>query len=141
MNLDDFLDLIDQHGPKPGVWPPAERESMLELLRQSPEAARLLDISRSIDADLAGFEHVVTPGLKGRILAHAAINPPTNPPTVLERFLDWLTAALWRPVLLSVAPLALGTLLGTNLPSAVADNDASLDIAGLLLDEVYTRYE
>jgi len=141
MNLNTFLDLLDQYGPEPANWPEAERESMLALLQDSPEAARELAISRDIASELALLEHSVTPGLKGRIVALAAAHQPSPFDRFFDQFLGWLTAAFWRPALLSVAPLALGTLLGMALPATSSDTEPSLDIAGLLLDEVYTHYE
>ncbi|MBM4206013.1 MAG: hypothetical protein FJ194_18005 [Gammaproteobacteria bacterium] len=137
MNLNTFLDLLDQYGPEPVKWPETERETMLEFLQTSPEAARQTALSKGIESDLARLEHTVTPGLKGRIVALAAAQEPS----FFDPFLSWITASFWRPALLSVALLALSVLLGMALPSVPSENEASFDIAGLLLDEVYTHYE
>ncbi len=134
MNLTTFLELLDRHGPEDSAWPQNHRDAMLAFVRESSEAARQLEYSREIYAELHALEHAVAPGLKSRILAQAT----TEKPSAVDQFFNWLTAALWRPALLSVAPLALGTLLGMNLP--VVD-DASWNVAGLLLDEVYSHYE
>lgn len=137
MNIDTFLDLLDRHGPEMANWPPDERESMQGFLRESTEASRQLALASRLRDELhalATVPHGVTPGLQGRILALAA----TREPSAVDRFLAWLTAAFWRPALLSMAPLALGAILGINLPQG---DDASWHITGLLLDEVYTSYE
>jgi hypothetical protein len=134
MNLAAFLDLLDRHGPEVADWPPEQRESMQAFVHESAEAARQLGLASRIRHELASLPHAVTPGLQGRILALAAASQPSP----ADRFLAWLTTTLWRPALLSVVPLALGAMLGMNLPRG---DDASWNITGLLLDEVYTSYE
>ena len=134
MNTGTFLELIDQHGSRPDDWPSALRPAMLDVLRESPEAASGHARLVQLEVELAKLGHVVTPGLQGRILALAGAGSISG----ADRFFNWLTAAIWRPALLSVAPLAFGAVIGMNLP---ASDDATLDIAALLLDEVYTSYE
>lgn len=134
MNLTTFLDLLDRHGPDQANWPPDQREPMQAFIRGSTEAARQLALARRLEDELASIPHTITPGLQGRILALATAHRPS----IVDHFLDWLTAAFWRPALLSVAPLALGAMLGLNFPQG---DDASWNITGLLLDEVYTSYE
>jgi hypothetical protein len=136
MNLQEFRELLDHHGSDSSGWPEALRAQALQLTLASVDAARELATARRLDDTMRQADHIVTPGLGRRIKALAQ----TRHDTALDQFVHWLISAFWRPVLLSVVPLLLGTLLGTSLPVDQAPDEA-LNMAGMMLDEVYIDYE
>lgn len=140
MNPESFMNLLDRHGARPERWPPPVRAEMESFLRQSASAREAFDALQELEEGLRQLEHTVTPGLEARIMALAgqARSPGMAPPSLPDRFLEWLTGALWRPALLSLAPLLLGAVLGMNIDPG---EDASMNMTGLLLDEVYANHE
>lgn len=140
MKLDTFITLLDQHGTRQERWPQTVRAQMEALLAQSVAARDAFSSMQDLEDQLRQIEHTVTPGLEHRILSLATASRPAEPvaPSLFDHFLDWLTAALWRPALLSLAPLVLGALLGVSIEPL---EDESMNMAGLLLDEVYAQHE
>ncbi len=108
MDLEQFNELLDQHGPTIDTWPAALREDAQALLAASPEAADALADAQTLANLLTAMPAAPAPGhLAAKIVASAAdVDDPW------QRLLDWLGARLWRPVLAAGLPLAVGFAVG-----------------------------
>ena len=117
-----FEALLDRHGAEQADWPTALREQALKLLASSDDAKRLYDEARLLDGTLDTIlvEAPRPLGLKTRILA----NTPRRDP-----WLDWFTVRIWRLVVLSCLPLALGFAVGANFADDATDLEDQVLIA------------
>ena len=105
-----FENLLDSYGANPAAWPPALRAAALALVAGEPVAKRLLEEASALDAALDALPAAPVPaGLQARIMAN--LDAPA-PQFRLERGLQWLSAALWRPLALGALPLLFGFSLG-----------------------------
>ena len=131
MELQHFLEHLDELGPDLERWPAAIRQDARKLLEQSPAAADALADAKTLANLLAALPPVRAPAhLAGRI-AGAVADPP-------QRLLDWLGASLWRPAVAAGLPLAFGFLVGVLLPpSQTDDSEMMLDIGLMAFAESY----
>ena len=124
MTESDFEDLLDRHGADIALWPADQAHAANLLLARSAEARALREQAQNVETLLAdALPELVPIGLKNRILAHVGTDPGDRP-----AWLDWLTAAFWRPVTLAMVPLVLGFALGVSFPEAVEDYDDDVSL-------------
>ncbi len=125
---------LDRWGSNLDSWPTSAREQAKRLLGSSPEAIHLMRESAALETALAELrEHRATPGLNNRILGQL----PTR--DGLQRMVDWLTGALWRPALAAAVPLALGFILGTMIPEE--DSQLADELSLLVFSSTYEELE
>jgi len=125
---------LDRWGSNLEGWPTSAQEQTKRLLASSPEANRLMQESTALEIALAELRgHRATPGLDNRILAEL----PNR--DVLQRMVDWLTGALWRPALAAAVPLALGFVLGTMNPAE--DSQLADELSLLVFSATYEELE
>ncbi|MEQ8194536.1 MAG: hypothetical protein RIB59_08595 [Rhodospirillales bacterium] len=104
---------IEAYGAEPARWPEAERDGLLALLAESPEAQRALEGAREFDALLdRAAPPMPSPELTADILAGAAPSP------VRQWFsLLWPFGPVWQPVSAFALAAVLGFYLGTVTPA------------------------
>jgi hypothetical protein len=127
MTEQEFADLLDRHGGDPARWPSARRNALERLLAESVTARRAHAAARALDGWLdTQREHRAPAGLAARVVARIGNGNATlavdrgAAPDTFDRILDWLTARLWRPVLLGALPAIAGLVIG--LASSQADD-------------------
>ena len=163
MNMEQFEDCLDKHGSDIGRWPEDLAVAAEQLLGGSELARTAHGEARGLDRLLRDALQTYEPeGLKQRILAKVAADADAADaadakslrPSELESgaprgdeksrehsWVDWLTAAIWRPVALAVIPLALGFAVGLNFPEV---DGADLEDAVVLMaftDTIIESYE
>jgi hypothetical protein len=131
----EFGELLDRCGADPTRWPPAMAERAADLLNRSTHARSQLDAARAVDAWLGGLRAHAAPDALA-----AAIMNRIERPGALERFLDWLTARLWRPVLVGALPIIAGFAIGIGMP-AQPDADLAGDIGSLAFVDIYEELD
>lgn len=118
MELNTFIEHLDRLGADLQTWPGPLRREAEELVRTSPAAADAYRDAVSLADLLATLPAVAAPsGLADRIGA-STLDP-------WQRLMDWLGAALWRPVLAAGLPLCIGFAIGLAA-SPTPDEDAYL---------------
>ena len=140
-----FRQLLDDRGADPKDWNNEQRIASARLLQQSTAAREELKLAQILASALTNMPaHTVTAGLESRILQAVA----TSRTDRLDRFINWFTAAFWRPVVLMSSPLLVGVWLGLAQPGMAlplsalvspTDTPPSVAMATELLDEVYAR--
>lgn len=122
--IEQFAELLDRHGAEPARWPVAVRSMALLLVDAEPAAQGLLQEARRLEVALSALPAPPVPsGLKSRIIARLTNAQPIFLP---DRMLDWLTTALWRPLLLASLPLAFGFTLGIGVYQDTGEPEDSL---------------
>ncbi len=133
-NNRDLADALDRWGSDLTVWPSTAASEAKRLMDSSPEATRLVQESAALDLELAQLgEHRATPGLDAKIIAEL----PTR--DGVQRIVDWLSGALWRPALAAAIPLAVGFVLGISIPEE--DSQLADELSLLVFSETYEEFE
>ena len=126
MNIEEFAECLDRWGSDLGRWPSLQQSAGRSLLAASERADELLAEAQRLDRWLAGAaDHEAPVGLQRRILAELSGQD------LLQRLVDWFSAALWRPALGATCMLLLGFTLGVALPEG--RDDSMLDTVGMLV--------
>ncbi len=130
----ELAEALDRWGSDLDDWPNSAASEARKLLESSPEAARLMQETATLEIELAQLrEHRATPGLDERILAELPVRDG------IQRMVDWLTGALWRPALAATIPLALGFILGTTIPEE--DSQLADELSLLVFSTTYEELE
>lgn len=130
----ELAEALDRWGSDLDDWPNSAASEARRLLQSSPEAARLMQETAALEIELTQLrEHRATPGLDERILAELPVRDG------IQRILDWLTGALWRPALAATIPLALGFILGTTIPEE--DSQLADELSLLVFSTTYEELE
>ena len=120
-DIEQFAELLDLHGADIERWPFNQQAVARDLLDASPEARNLHQEALRLDRALAALPTPpLAPGLATRITALA--DEPADPWLTVK---DWLTATLWRPAAVLMAPMVLGIVVGLSLPETVQDEYVS----------------
>jgi hypothetical protein len=131
----EFVDLLDRCGADPMRWQPDAAARVTELVDKSPHARRQLEAARAVDERLGELRtHTAPAGLA------AAIMQRIERPGALERFLNWLTARLWRPILIGALPIIAGSAIGFGWQTE-PDADFAGDIGGLAFVDIYEELD
>lgn len=125
MNLQNFEAGLDRWGADLHAWPAQDQASALALMARSGEARLQAERARNIETALSesAISHRAPGDLAARILKDSRLVESTGLEDPFSGFIAWLKAALWRPALLAVLPLAVGFALGA---SSSVDEDAAL---------------
>ena len=114
MNLQRFRELVGSYGAAPDRWPEEERQAALDLVRTSSEAEFLMRQEAELDSFLDGFDLPEVVALEIEV-------PATRR---LELLFNWLLPdlnnlkrTLWRPVMVAMAPLMIGIVIGLSTPT------------------------
>lgn len=133
-NERELAEALDRWGSDLDDWPNSAASEARRLLQSSPEAARLMQETAALEIELTQLrEHRATPGLDERILAELPVRDG------IQRILDWLTGALWRPALAATIPLAFGFILGTTIPEE--DSQLADELSLLVFSTTYEELE
>ena len=121
MMTDDRLrDILASYGAEPENWPHAERAAAERLLRQAPDRfADAVEAARLADSALAAerVDVTVPAGLVDRIIAQA---PRPESRSLLPAQIDRLFGL--PGLAAGLASLAIGVMIGVQLPSGTTDN-------------------
>lgn len=123
MNVQRVLDLIDAYGADMNAFPEDERDAARALVEGSPALfAEALDAARLLDAALLQVPEI-TPSddLMARLIASGP-KPQAERINILGRLRDILLpqGSRW-PMAAGLASLAIGALVGLNLPNVGTD--------------------
>ncbi len=130
----ELAEALDRWGSDLDDWPNSAASEAKRLLESSPEAARLMHETAALEIELAQLrEHRATPGLDERILAELPVRDG------VQRIVDWLTGALWRPALAATIPLLLGFILGITIPEE--DSQLADELSLLVFSTTYEEIE
>ena len=130
----DLADALDRWGSDLDTWPRTAASEAKRLMASSQEATRLVQESTALNLALVQLrEPHATPGLDAKILARLPARDG------VQRVVDWLSGALWRPALAATIPLALGFILGITIP----EEDARLadELSLLVFSETFEELE
>jgi len=106
VNLLQFTDLLERHGPDLTRWPEAVLPGAEALLRQSAEARELHQTMLGLEQRLLGLPDLPAADyLQAGILAELPRDPWSG-------VLEWFTSAFWRPALAAALPLVVGFAIG-----------------------------
>ncbi|MCZ6888155.1 MAG: hypothetical protein O7H39_06635 [Gammaproteobacteria bacterium] len=160
MNMEQFEDCLDKHGSDIGRWPRDLAVAAQRLLAGSELARTARGEARGMDRLLRDALQTYEPeGLKQRILAKVAADAgaadaPNLRPSELESgaprgdersrehsWVDWLTAAIWRPVALAMIPLSLGFAAGLNFPEVDGSDLEDAVVLMAFTDTIIESYE
>ena len=137
MDLEAFITLLDVTGSDRTAWPAEVRIEAEQLLLRSAQARAELHAAQVLDQAVDTIpEHRAPPGLHARILA--GLPPETG--SFVDLLVAWLTAGIWRPAALALAPLLFGIWLGSAMP-VQEESTPALALSSVILDEVYTSYD
>jgi hypothetical protein len=130
MNLADFRDLLDRHGPDLREWPEGEHAAAQAFLGRSPEARAELSQAERLEQMLS-MPLPATERLHAAVLAipsaHVQVRPAVAP---TKRASRWM---FWTPAMAMAASLMLGFFVGTaDLAPDDDDDDALIAVASLL---------
>jgi hypothetical protein len=116
MTLTRFLYLLDLHGPDLEHWPPAALQVARAALDSSDDAHAALAEARRLDALLRAAAPIVDERTVARVLGRAAraAERPRSP--LVQALWRWGLMPLWPRVSFLAAALALGLLVGSQLP-------------------------
>ena len=134
LDLESFVEYLDQRGPDLSRWPQSQRAAAQLLLADSEDAARHLAQAQRLDELLRCLPRVdAPPGLRERISANAAR------PDVWQRVFEWFTGPLWRPALAAMFPLVVGFVIGLNntLPG---DDDLAQELSLMAFTTSFEEY-
>lgn len=141
----EIAELLDRYGGDPTRWPAARARGAELTLAESPAAAREAQAARALDAWLEGLRrHEAPVGLEATImdrverLGRVEGLGRSEPTDSLERFLDWLTARLWRPVVVAALPVLAGLAIGLATPEPT-DTDLAGQIGALAFVDLYAE--
>jgi hypothetical protein len=134
MDLTTFNDHLDRLGAALETWPHALRLEAEALLRTSAEAEEALADARALANLLAALPDVpAPPDLAGQI--SSTVEDPW------QRILAWFSAALWRPVLATGLPLALGFVIGlVQVPAPEEDAYLAADVGLMAFSVSYSEF-
>lgn len=148
MNLDDFEEALDEHGPDVEDWPADLRDAARLLLDQSAEARQLLDDELRLAAAFAMQPVPKAPsGLADRIVLRAMTESAPEPAPLPAKS-NWSVATLWnaladlfpqpryRYAFALTACFAIG-LAGSQLLAESDDYGSSLYVSGIYADLAY----
>jgi len=153
----EFAVLLDRYGADRARWPAPDAERADDLLSESPIARRDLAAARAVDEWLAELHpHEAPAGLAESILervhsiervqrAAAAAGTERRPDPLdradlLDTAIRWLTARLWRPVLVAALPVVAGFAIGVALP-AETDTELASQIGTLAFVDIYEELD
>ena len=129
-----LAEALDRWGSDLHDWPEAAATQAKRLLESSPAAKRLMQKTVALELALTQLgEHRATPGLDVKILEQL---PPKDD---LQRIVDWLAGALWRPALAAAIPLALGFALGVTMPEE--DSQLADELSLMAFSATYEELE
>jgi hypothetical protein len=135
----EIADLLDRYGGDPTRWPAARARDVELALAESAAAAREMQAARALDAWLDGLRRHEAPiGLEATIMARVARLDRVERADSLERFVGWLTARLWRPVLVGALPVLAGLAIGLATPEPT-DTDLAGQIGALAFVDLYAE--
>ena len=142
MEIAEFENYLDRYGADFDDWPAAHRNAGVQLAATDESAAQLLAATRLLTTTLG---EMTTPepsaSLAERILAATLDEPapatPAPPPSLIDRAIDWLTGAVWRPVGLAFVPLVLGFAIGLNVQEDVSDFESEVTMLAFSSDEFF----
>ena len=148
MNLDEFEEALDEHGPDVEDWPADLRDAARLLLDQSAEARDLLHDELRLAAAFAMQPvHKAPPSLADRIVLRA-MTESTPEATPLPKRRTWSFAAFWnaladlfpqpryRYAFALTACFAIG-LAGSQFLSQSEDYGSSMYVSGIYADLAY----
>lgn len=146
MNLDEFEEALDEHGPDVEDWPASLRDAARLLLDQSAEARQLLDDELRLAAAFAMQPAPKAPaGLADRIVLRAMTESAPLPVPVRR---TWSVGAFWnalaelfpqpryRYAFALTACFAIG-LAGSQFLGESQDYGSSLYVSGIYADLAY----
>lgn len=131
----EFEQLLDRFGGDRTRWPAPEARAAEALLAGSVTARRQLEAARTLDGwfgELRG--HVAPPTLAAAIIGRI------ERPDRLERFVDWLTARLWRTLLVGALPMIAGFAIGFGIPEQT-DADLAGQLGALAFVDIYEELD
>jgi hypothetical protein len=135
----EIAELLDRYGGDPTRWPAARARGVELALAESAAAAREAQAARALDAWLDGLRrHEAPVGLEATIMARVARLDQVERADSLERFVGWLTARLWRPVLVGALPVLAGLAIGLATPEPT-DTDLAGQIGALAFVDLYAE--
>lgn len=141
----EIAEFLDRHGGDSARWPAAQAHGVELALANSPAAVRELEAARALDAWLDGLRrHEAPVGLEATIMARVERLGGVERlgrgerADSLERFLDWLTARVWRPVLVGAVPVLAGLAIGLATPEPT-DIDLAGQIGTLAFVDLYAE--
>jgi len=137
----EFAALLDQHGGDRTHWPAADAKRADDLLGRSAAARRELAAARAVDHWLTDQRaHVAPAALADSILERVqraeAMAATGTRPDPLDSAFRWLTARLWRPVLVAALPVLAGFAIGVALPTDT-DTELASQIGTLAFVDIY----
>jgi hypothetical protein len=145
MTEQEFAELLDHHGGDTARWPPERVGAAERLLASSTAARNALAAARTVDRWLADQRaHRAPAGLAAEVMTrighdgatmHIERAPARDP---FDRMLDWLTARLWRPVLIGALPAIAGLVIGLASPYT-DDADLAGRIGSLAFVDLYAE--
>ena len=148
MNLDEFEEALDEHGPDVEDWPVNLRDAARLLLDQSAEARQLLDDELRLAAAFAMQPTPKAPtGLADRIVLRAMTESAPQPAPVPVRR-SWSVATLWnaladlfpqpryRYAFALTACFAIG-IAGSQFLGESEDYGSSMYVSGIYADLAY----
>ena len=109
MNLQRFRELVGSYGAAPDRWPEEERQAALDLAGTSSEAEFLMRQEAELDSFLDGFDLPEAVALEIEVAATRRLALLFN---WLLPDLNNLKRTLWRPVMVAMAPLMIGIVIG-----------------------------
>jgi len=145
MTEQEFADLLDRHGGDSARWPSELARAAERLLAESATARGAVAAARTLDGWLATQrEHRAPAALVAGVMARIGRDDgamqihETSAPDPFDRLLHWLTARLWRPVLLGALPAIAGLVIGLASPQA-DDADLASRIGSLAFVDIYAE--
>jgi anti-sigma-K factor RskA len=117
MNAELLQTFLDRHGADPARWPAHERATVERLIADDPEARRVFEKARRLDAALGGYGDTVASDDAALARLTAKLNGPLPPqkrpfwrlPAVL---LDWQFAPAWPRMAALACCAVLGFAIG-----------------------------
>ena len=117
MNAELLQTFLDRHGADPARWPAHERATVEGLIARDPDARRVLEKARRLDAALGGYGATAAPDDAALARLTAKLNGPLPAqkrpfwrlPAVL---LDWQFAPAWPRMAALACCAVLGFAIG-----------------------------
>ena len=134
LDLEGFVECLDQLGPDLSCWPQMQRVAAEVLLADSADARTQLSQAHRLDELLQCLPRVdASPELRERIRASA------TRPDVWQRVSEWFTGPLWRPALVAMFPLVVGFVVGLN-NTQPGDDDLAQELSLMAFTTSFEEY-
>ncbi len=144
MDAKNFEQALDRWGSDLSDWPATERQAAEALLVRSKDVQTLMEAERQIDSALSALrEHAVSSRLEQRILTRLPAVAGSDPAAGAydgQWIWSWLSAKVWRPVLLAGVPLIFGFAMGFGLPD-LTEQELAEQISMLALSDIYQEID